>query len=72
MVDQIRIVQQHFKCSFMPCEEFVDDLLQRIYYFKEFDLNHLAENNSQDYFHNQRINTSSSSSIKNLIPLKKR
>lgn len=73
MVDQIRIVQQHYKCSFIPSEEFVEELLQRIYYFKDIDLNQLAENNFQDYFHNQKFNSSyTSTSIMNLIAIKKR
>jgi hypothetical protein len=70
-VDQIRIIQQHYKCCFVPCEQFVDELLQRIYYFKVFDLNNLAENSSQDYFHNQRFNSTPNTSIKSLIPKKR-
>ena len=72
MVDQIRVVQQHFKCCFTPCEEFVENLLLRIYYLKDFDLNNLAENNLQDYIHSQKLNTSSNSSIMNLIPNRKK
>jgi hypothetical protein len=70
LVDQIRNIQQHYVCNFEPSDEFVEDLLQRIYYLKGFDLNQLAENNLLDY-HNQKFN-SSSMTIKNLIPIKKR
>ena len=71
LVDQIRIVQQHYTCNFEPFEEFVEELLQRIYYLKEMDLNQLAENTSIDY-QGQKLNVSTNSTIMNLIPLKKR
>lgn len=48
LVDQIRVIQQHYACNFEPFEEFVDELIQRIYSFKHTDLNHLAENNAND------------------------
>jgi hypothetical protein len=69
MVDQIRITQQHYLCNFEQCEEFVEDLLQRIYYLKDFDLNHLAENNNLDHFTQKMLNTTNNSTtaIKNLI-----
>jgi hypothetical protein len=69
LVDQIRNTQQHYVCNFEPCEEFVDDLLQRIYYLKDFDLNNLAENCVLDHFTQKMLNTTNSSTttIKNLI-----
>lgn len=67
LVDQIRNIQQHYTCKFEPCEEFVEDLLQRIYYLKEFDLNNLAEINYLDY-QNQKLNIANNSTIKNLLP----
>lgn len=70
LVDQIRNVQQHYMCNFEPCEELVEDLLQRVYYLKDFDLNHLAETSFLDH-RNQKIgNTSgvSNSTIKSLLP----
>lgn len=69
LVDQIRNVQQHFECNLEPCEEFVECLLQRIYYLKDFDLNNLAESSFLDY-QSQKFN-SSMSTIKNLIPKKR-
>jgi hypothetical protein len=54
IVDQIRIIQQHSSCHLEKNNEFVDELMQRINYFKNFDLNQLAENNFQDH-HTQKL-----------------
>ncbi len=70
LVDQIRVVQQHYVCEFEPNDEFVDDLLQRIYYFKDCDLNQLAEYVTPVYFSSQKINVTNST-IKSLIPKKR-
>lgn len=70
LVDQIRVVQQHCVFEFEPNDEFVDDLLQRIYSFKDCDLNQLAEYNTPVYFNSQKI-SASNSTIKSLIPKKR-
>jgi hypothetical protein len=67
MVDQIRNVQQHYICDFEPDEDFVEDLLQRIYYLKDFDINNLAENSLLDYS-SLKLNSSSMSTIKSFLP----
>ena len=70
LVDQIRNVQQHYVCNFEPNEEFVEDLLQRVYYLKDFDLNNLAETSFLDYQNQKLHNTSvvSNSTIRSLLP----
>jgi hypothetical protein len=58
-------VQQHFTCDFEPDEDFVEELLQRIYYLKDFDLNNLAENSCLDY-QSVKLNSTSTSSLSNI------
>jgi hypothetical protein len=71
LVDQIRNVQQHYMSDFDPDEDFVDDLLQRIYYLRDFDINNLAENSLLDYS-SLKLNSSSMSTIKSFLPKSKR
>ena len=51
LVDQIRIIQQHYVYNFQKNEEVADTLMQRIDSFKDNDLMVLAENCSRNIFH---------------------
>ncbi|CAF0766607.1 unnamed protein product [Brachionus calyciflorus] len=66
LVDQIRNVQQHYECNLEPCEEFIENLLQRIYYLKDFDLNNLAETSFLDY-QSQKLNSKNEKYVQECI-----
>ena len=56
LVDQIRIIQQHYVYTFQKHEEVADVFLQRIDSFKDIDLLLLAENNNGNFYH-PKLNT---------------
>jgi hypothetical protein len=56
LVDQIRIIQQHYVYNFQKHEEVADTLMQRVDSFKDIDLIMLAENNNGNFYH-PKLNT---------------
>ena len=67
LVDRVRNTQQHYAHKLEPCEQLIGELMQRIYYLKDFDLNSLAENISADYC-TSKLNTSNVSR-RSLVPI---
>lgn len=56
LVDQIRIIQQHYVYNFQKQEDIAEILIQRIDSFKDIDLNLLAESNTDNFYH-PKLNT---------------
>lgn len=69
LVDQIRIIQQHYVYRFQKLDDVADILMQRIDSFKNLDLNLLAESN-QSNFYNPKIATPSNKSVSNQTSLR--
>jgi hypothetical protein len=65
LVDQVRIIQQHYVYRFQKLDEVADILIQRIDSFKNLDLNLLAESNKSN-FYNPKLATPSNMSKKSI------